>query len=95
MADVKKRKAQGTKLLDALGRGLWDVHLKDDEALRSFAYQWFHNMGGNWITADLKKVFGKREGPYGHDEPKLDDDTWEAVDKASKIFGERFKAWLD
>ena len=94
LAAVKKRKAQGTKLFDALGRGLWDSHLKDDAALRSFAYLWFHNMEGNWITADLKKVFGAREGPYGHDEPKLDDDTWATVDKAAPIFRERFAAFM-
>jgi hypothetical protein len=65
----------------ALPRGLWDDHLKDDEELRSFAYGWFHNVGkGGWIAADLKKVFGKRPGKYGHDEPKLDDDDWPAVD---------------
>jgi hypothetical protein len=95
LADVKKRKAQGTNLFDALGRGLWDSHLKNDDALRSFAYLWFNNLGGTWITADLKKVFGKRVGPHGHDEPKLDDDTWAAVDKASLVFRQRFGAFLE
>lgn len=94
LAQVKKRKAQGTQLFDALGRGFWDVHLKNDEGLRAFAYLWFHNMGKSWITADLKKVFGKRVGPHDHDEPKLDDDNWAAVDKAAKVFSERFQTWL-
>jgi hypothetical protein len=94
LADVKRRDAQGTKLLDALGRGLWASHLKDDEALRSLAYLWFNNLGGKWIVFDLKKVFGKRIGPHGHDEPKLDDDTWAAVDKAAPIFRQRFGAFL-
>lgn len=94
LGQVKKRKAQGTQLFDALGRGLWDVHLRDAKGLRAFAYLWFHNMGKSWITGDLKKVFGKRVGPHDHDEPKLDDDTWAAVDKASKIFRERFAEWV-
>ncbi|WP_158623390.1 hypothetical protein [Corallococcus sp. CA053C] len=46
------------------------------------------------ITADLKKTFGKRAGPFGHDAPKLDDDTWEAVDKAAPLLDKRFAAWL-
>ncbi|MCX5747187.1 MAG: hypothetical protein NT062_32355 [Proteobacteria bacterium] len=101
LAAVRKKKAKGSELVKAaMPRGLWDTHLvagsrkTADDDLRSFAYGWFHNVDKIWITADLKKVFGKRPGPHGHDQPKLDDDTWEAVDKASKIFGERFKRWV-
>jgi hypothetical protein len=94
VAALSERKAKGTDLWDALGRGFWDTHLADDEELRSFAYLWFHNLGGQWIKADLKEVFGKRTGPHGHDEPKVDDASWDAVDKASKVFTERFKPWL-
>ena len=92
---VKKRKARGSELLKAaLPRGLWNTHLKNDPDLRLTAYQWFHNLKNTFITDDLKKVFGKRPGNHGHDEAKLDDDTWEAVDKADKAFKARFSKWL-
>ena len=52
-------------------------------------------MDRTWITTDLKKVFGKRPGKHGHDEPKLDDDTWDAVDKAAKSFEQRFGQWIE
>jgi hypothetical protein len=94
LAAVKKRKAKGSELFDALARGLWDDHLKDDAELRKVAYDYFHNSGKAWITKDLIKVFGKRKGPYGHDEPKLDDATWDAVDRASEILSERFARWM-
>ncbi|WP_394849626.1 hypothetical protein LZC95_19515 [Pendulispora brunnea] len=95
LAAVKKRKAKGTELVKAaMPRGLWSDHLIDDDELRKFAFGWFRNMGGKWITADLKKLFGKRKGPHGHDEPKLDDDTWDAVEKAAPIFTKRFAPWL-
>ncbi len=92
---VKKKKAQGSELVKAaMPRGLWDDHLIAKDDLRELAYCWFHNIGDHCITADLIKVFGKREGKFGHDEPKLDDDAWDAVDRASKIFGQRFAKWL-
>ena len=95
LAAIEKRKAQGSELVkQALPRGLWDDHLRDAPGLRKMAWRWFHNMNGLWITADLKKTFGKRAGPYGHDEPKLDDDTWDAVDKAAPLLDTRFAAWL-
>ncbi|HEY1954595.1 MAG TPA: hypothetical protein VGH28_03270 [Polyangiaceae bacterium] len=94
LAEVKKRNATGGALYDALGRGLWDSHLVPDDELRTYAYCYFHNIGGDWITGDLTKVFGKRKGPYGHDEPKLDEPTWDAVDKAATVFEKRFARWL-
>jgi hypothetical protein len=94
IAAMKKKQATGGELWDVLARGLWDDHLKDDGDLRNYAYGYFHNIGGDWITADLKKVFGKRKGPYGHDEPKLDDPTWDAVGKATKILDQRFSRWI-
>jgi hypothetical protein len=95
LAAVSKRKAQGSELVkQALPRGLWGDHLRDAPGLRELAYRWFHNMNDLWITADLKKTFGKRAGPFGHDEPKLDDDTWDAVDKAAPLLDKRFAAWL-
>ena len=90
---MKARRATGTQLFDALGRGLWSDHLVNDAALRLHAYGYFHNMG-SWITTDLKNVFGKRPGPHGHDEPKLDDATWEAVDQASSVLDKEFARWL-
>ncbi|QSQ26798.1 hypothetical protein JY651_18590 [Pyxidicoccus parkwayensis] len=92
---VSKRKARGSELVkQALPRGLWDDHLRDAPGLQTLAYRWFHNMNDLWITADLIKTFGKRKGPFGHDEPKLDEDTWEAVDKAAPLLDKRFAAWL-
>ncbi|NMO22955.1 hypothetical protein HPC49_45400 [Pyxidicoccus fallax] len=94
-AAVQARKAKGSELVArALSRGLWDDHLRDAPGLRTLAWRWFHNMCGFWMTADLNEVFGKRKGPFGHDEPKLDDDTWDAVDTAAKLLDQRFAAWL-
>jgi hypothetical protein len=87
LAKVKAREAMGSDLVKAaLPRGLWDSHLVDRPGFRRKAYQWFHNMAGVWITADLKKIFGARKGPYGHDEPVLDDDGWDKVDAAAPAF---------
>lgn len=95
LSAIEARKAKGSDLVkQALPRGLWDDHLLDAPGLRQMAYVWFHNMDGLWIKADLKKVFGERVGRFGHDEPKLDDDTWEAVDKAAKSLDARFAQWL-
>lgn len=94
-AKLKKRKALGSEFARAaLPRGLWDSHLRDDEALRRTAYQWFHNLNDLWITKDLKSVFGKRKGPHGHDEPKLDTDSWGHVDAAAKSFKKVFNEWV-
>ncbi|WNG18189.1 hypothetical protein [Cystobacter fuscus] len=95
LAAIKTREAKGSEFVkQALVRGLWDDHLRDVPGLREMAWRWFHNMNGLWITADLKKTFGKRAGPFGHDQPKLDDDTWDAVDKAAPLLDERFAAWI-
>ena len=95
LKDVKAKKKKGSELFAvALGRGLWDDHVVDKPGLRIALYRWFHNLKGSWITADLKSVFGKRQGPHGHDEPKLDDDGWDAVDKATTKLDDRFAKWL-
>ncbi|ATB40377.1 hypothetical protein CYFUS_005826 [Cystobacter fuscus] len=95
LAAIKTREAKGSEFVkQALARGLWDDHLRDVPGLREMAWRWFHNMNGLWMTADLKKTFGKRAGPFGHDQPKLDDDTWDAVDKAAPLLDERFAAWI-
>lgn len=51
-------------------------------------------MGGKWLTRDFCKVFGKRKGPHGHDEPKLDDDDWDKVDQATPLLDDRLAAFL-
>lgn len=93
---IAARKARGSDLVGAaLPRGLWDVHLRDLPNLRMAAYEWFHNVGERgYITKDLCKVFGARTGAHGHDEPKIDDDSWEAVGKATKLFDTVFAAWV-
>lgn len=91
---VRKRKERGSKLVEAaLPRGLWDIHLKDLPGFRDFAYGWMHNIGGMFIRDDLVSVFGSREGPYGHQEAVLDDDDWQAVDKATPVLDRRFAGW--
>jgi hypothetical protein len=95
LAKVKGRQALGSDLLRAaLPRGLWDSHLVDKPGLRRTAYQWFHNMAGLWITADLIKIFGSHRGPFGHDDPTVDNDSWENVDKAAPAFEKVFAKWL-
>ncbi|MEO8876398.1 MAG: hypothetical protein ABI461_12485 [Polyangiaceae bacterium] len=95
LQDVKAKKKRGSELFAAaLGRGLWDDHVVDKPGLRTELYRWFHNIADVWITTDLTSVFGKRKGADGHDEPKLDDDGWDAVDKATKKLDARFAKWL-
>jgi hypothetical protein len=100
IAQIKQRQAKGSDLVRAaLARGLWDNHLVDDALLRSFAHSWFHNMLRNkdrqWITGDLMQVFGARDAGNGHQEPILDDDTWDSVDKAAPVLDRRFAPWLN
>jgi hypothetical protein len=91
---VRERKERGSKLVEAaLPRGLWDIHLKDLPGFRQFAYEWMHRLGEAWIRADLVSVFGSREGDFGHDEAALDDDDWQAVDKATPVLDRRFAEW--
>ena len=91
---VRKREVRGSKLVEAaLPRGLWDIHLKDLPGFRHFAFEWMHNIGGKYIRDDLVTVFGSREGPYGHAEAVLDNDDWQAVDKATPVLDRRFAEW--
>jgi hypothetical protein len=91
---VRKREKLGSDFVrESLPRGLWSDHLLDKDGLRDFAHHWFYNFG-SWIVTDFKKVFGARAGEYGHDEPVLDLDSWDAVDKAAKVLKKRFKQWL-
>lgn len=95
LAAVRNRQQQGSALAAAaLSRGLWDTHLKDSPGLRQFAYDWFHNFDKYFIRRDLIKVFGKRTNEYSHDEPKLDNDDWQAVDKATATLDKRFAKWV-
>ncbi|MCA9664030.1 MAG: hypothetical protein KC503_00535 [Myxococcales bacterium] len=97
---VRGGKMTGSELMaEAFGRGLWDSHVenlraRDAIGLRAQLYRYCHNIGGEWIKKDLIALFGGREGPYGHQEPDLDDDGAEAVAKASARFDEQFKRWL-
>jgi hypothetical protein len=91
---VRQRKERGSKLVEsALPRGLWDIHLRDLPGFRHFAFEWMHNIGGKFIRDDLVSVFGSREGPYGHAEAVLDNDDWQAVDKAIPVLDHRFAEW--
>jgi hypothetical protein len=95
LARIARREAQGSELVkQAMPRGLWANHLREEAALQTLLWRWFHNMNGLWITKDLIQVFGKRAGEYGHDAPKLDDDTWDAVDKAAPVLDKRFAAFI-
>jgi hypothetical protein len=98
---VRAREARADELVgEAFPRGIWDVHLVDREGLRDFAYAWFHNMrpaGGPeriYIRDDLVSVCGSRVGTHGHDEPILDDVTWDAIDRAAPRLADRFARWL-
>lgn len=93
VASLRQRKANPDEVAKvALPRGLWDSHLKKDPKLRITAYRWFRNMKGLSRKNDLIAVFGKRKGPTGLEEPKLDEASWAAVDKASKVLASRFAA---
>jgi hypothetical protein len=95
LAEVRTGTRRGSELLTAAWpRGLWDVHLVDKPGLRDFAFGWFHNIDVGYIRDDLVSVFGGREGPHGHEEPVLDDDTPEAVEKATPKLDERFAEWV-
>ncbi len=92
---IRSRQAKGSALVDAaLSRGLWSSHLVSLPGLGRFAFGWFHNIGGKYIRDDLVAVFGGREGKHGHEEPVLDDDTWDAVDKATERLDAVFAEWL-
>jgi hypothetical protein len=94
LAAIRQRRERGAKLVEAaLPRGLWDIHLKDLPGFRQFAFEWMHNIGGKYIRDDLVSVFGSREGAYGHAEAVLDNDDWQAVDKATPVLDRRFAEW--
>lgn len=96
LEDVRAGKRKGSELMDAaFPRGLWDVHLVDKPGLRDFAYRWFHNIEVGYVITDFISVFGKREGPHGHNEPILDDDDATAVKKATAKLDAVFAPWLD
>ncbi|WP_408891090.1 hypothetical protein ACJ2CR_14370 [Myxococcus faecalis] len=95
LAKIARREAQGSELVkQAMPRGLWTGHLRDEPALQTLLWRWFHNMNDLWIKKDLIQVFGKRSTESGHDAPKLADDTWDAVDKAAPVLDKRFAAFI-
>ncbi|RSZ55320.1 hypothetical protein HF313_06425 [Massilia atriviolacea] len=77
----------------ALERGLWDTHLVNAPGLRQFAHTYFHHFDGIWLNTDLKTMFGKREGRYGHDEPLLDDDPATIYDALFAVVDQQFADW--
>ena len=83
---------KGSELAPA--RGLWAIHLRDDEELRDFAFEYCHGIGEKSYDGDLRKAFGSRTNADGDKEPKLDDDSWSSVDKATATLDKRFKKWL-
>jgi hypothetical protein len=89
---VKARDKKGSELAPA--RGLWAIHLRDDEELRDFAFEYCHGIGEKSYDGDLRKAFGSRTNADGDKEPKLDDDSWSSVDKATATLDKRFKKWL-
>lgn len=95
LAAVRRRENKGSDLLTAaIPRGIWDIHLKDTPGLRDFAYGWFHNIEHGYIVSDLIAVFGVRQGKHGHKEPVLDNDDWNAVDRAAPALDARFAAFV-
>lgn len=86
---VKQRNALGSDLIKAaLPRGLWNDHLRDDDALREYAHDWFDDQKDE----DFVRLFGKRADD--EEKPNLTADSWMAVDKASKVLEKRFQNWL-
>jgi hypothetical protein len=96
IAKVKSHATTGSAFVSAaLPRGLWDRHLLNLPGLFDFTYGWFHRVGGvGFIVADLVKVFGERMSERGLPEPVLDEDSWDAVDKATKVLDGVFAQWL-
>lgn len=95
LAAVRKSEKTGREFIEAaLPRGLWDIHLKDKPGLRRLCYCWFNNLDGVFIETDLIPVFGTRKDSYGIKNLKVDDDNWEAVDKAAPAFDKRFADWI-
>ena len=45
------------------------------------------------IVTDFIKVFGERRNQFSHNEPVLDDDSWERVDRVTEILDKRFAQW--
>ena len=95
VAAIRERKALGTRFVrEALPRGLWNVHLKDELGLREHTGRWFAGRGDRNATKDFIELFGSRKNQHAHDEPVLDEATWEAVDRASAMLDEHFARWV-
>jgi hypothetical protein len=91
---VKAREAQGSALVSAaMTRGLWSDHLVPNEAVRSVASGLFYGVMGLSLDGDLIALFGERTNEHGHSEPVLDDDAWDAVDRATPLLDQRFATW--
>jgi len=102
IADIEKRKAQGSALVEAaMSRGLWDDHFLDapgEAALPAAGLRdrlWHYFAGEPTHDGDLRKLFGSVEGPHGHPKAKLPTDSWDAVDKATPRLDEVFATWIE
>lgn len=92
LEQIRAREALGTRFVrEALPRGLWNVHLRDLPGLRERAGEWFGGRRGLSATRDFIALFGSRKNVHGHDEPVLDEASWDAVDRASPMLEERFR----
>jgi hypothetical protein len=88
---IKNRAEKGSALVRAaMPRGLWLDHLVPNEGLRTFARRSFSRS----LTPDLIEVFGERTDQHSHRQAVLDDDSWEAVDRAAPILDRRFAEWV-
>ena len=83
IASVARRERQGTAFVDAaLGRGLWTDHIADPKVARRL-HQWLKNMNGRSMQKDFVELFGECTNEHRHTEPALEDDTWDAIDRAA------------
>jgi hypothetical protein len=89
---LSKQSVTPTSVLSTLyPRGIWTHFVAERQNDLDFhlrCYRAFHNMNNLSITNDCIRIFGKRVGPHGHDEPALDTVDWSHVDQVMSRFDE-------